>query len=189
MSENETQRQVENILNMIDSGRFDADGLTNLYVNASSHAKLTEPQREDIISAIELRLRKDFPRIAKKKFGPTNRETREQLDTYYSGLKDRFDLSNNYHKNGVKLGGHVIAGTAVIDDYISYRNNITKTNCSFGYKQVDHESPKLITVGMGPVGAIENELPSYQEFPESAFDAAAELFEAYLEKVISGEIS
>lgn len=119
MSDKQTQIQVENVLGLIKGDRFDADGLVNLYVNASANQHVTEPQREEIIGAVELQLRKDQPRLANKRFGQSNRDTREKMETYYIGLKDRFDFSKNHHKNGVKLGGHVIAGIAVIDDYIS----------------------------------------------------------------------
>jgi len=179
--------QVVNVLNRVRSGKLDALGLQNLYTNAHSNEDVSEVQREEIVEAVVTQLRKDHPRHAKKRFGPVNSKCRETMEEYFVELQTRFDLSANHHKNKVKLGGNVISGEAVINDYVSYRNNDTKMKCGLTYRQITHETPLVLCVSMNPVGTVENSVPTYKEYSETSFDEASELFEKYLTEVITSE--
>jgi len=151
--------QVENILARTKQGQYDARQLRNLYRNVGANKELTDAQRENLVEAIEIQLWKDHPREAKRLFGARNRETRSQLEKYFTSLRERFDLSENHHKNKVKVGGSVISGHAKIYDYISYRNNDTRDIVFLAFRKIDEDMPLDIPVGKYLVGESDVESP------------------------------
>jgi hypothetical protein len=187
MTKTPIETQVENILAKIEIGSFDADGLCNLLRNIEADVSVTDLQRENLNEAAVARLRKHHKREAKKMLGAPNSETSDQLETYLAELIGRFDLSANGHKNKVKVGGNVIAGNADIYDYISYRNNDTKTNVKMAFRKIDEKIELDLGVGKYPVGGSDVENPSFFTFHPEQFDEASALFETYLISVINGE--
>lgn len=187
MTTSKIEQQVANLLERVNSGKMTVQQLENAFANAENNNQVSEEQREDLIEAISLQMRMRYPSVAKKRFGPVNRESRQKLEAYLDSLKFRFDLSENGHKTKVKVGGDVIKGETLVNDYISYRNQDTRVACHLFFSQHNHEAPREWRVVMKAIaGQAENRVAS--AFPESAFDEACELFENYLEKVLKGDL-
>ncbi len=187
MTQSKIQQQVSILLEKINSGGMTVQQLQNVYANTQKHPEISDLQREDLIEAITSEMRKAYPSIANKKFGRVNKDSRKKLETYLEELKSRFDLSENGHKTKVKVGGDVIAGETLINDYISYRNQNTKVMCHLFFVQKDHDAPRQLHVAM-------NELKAWGQndceriFPETAFEEASAVFEDYLQRVLNGDV-
>ena len=138
MTQSKIQQQVAILLEKINAGGMTVQQLQNAYANTENHAEVTDEQREDLIEAITSQMRKDYPAVANKKFGPVIRDSRQQLEAYLEGPCLRFDLSENGHKTKVKVGGDIIKGETLINDYISYRNQATKVMCHLFFVQKNH---------------------------------------------------
>ena len=113
---------INKILKSIESGKYGSTELINLFRNTEKYESITEEERELVLAAIETQFRKDFPRVAKKNFGPADARPREVLEEIYQSIASEHDLSGNTLRNGIKVGGSVISGDAHIDLYISYKN-------------------------------------------------------------------
>ena len=112
---------IPKLVQSIESGKYDDKQLVNLYRNTEKYDSITEEDRELVMEAVETELRKTYPRKAKAKFGPVDARPREVLEELYASVSNRFDLSKNTLKNGVKTGGAMISGDGYIDLYISYK--------------------------------------------------------------------
>jgi hypothetical protein len=189
MSKSTLEEQVENVLGRVKDGLYDAAQLRSLYRNVEAEDELTDTQRENLVEAIEFHLWKDHPRQAKKILGPRNNETRNQLENYFVSLRERFDLSANHHKNKVKLGGNVIAGEALIFDYISYRNNDTRTITLLAFRKLREDTSLDIVVEKCLVGERAEEKASFRTFTPEQFQDATDLYESYLTSVLADEIT
>jgi len=186
MTNSKTQQQVSTLLEKINSGAMTVQQLQNAYANTENHAEVTDEQREDLIEAITSQMRKIYPVVANKKFGPVNRDSRKKLEVYLTDLSSRFDLSENGHKTKVKVGGDVIKGETIVNDYISYRNKETKVMCHLFFFQKDHEAPRQLHIAMNQLKAW-GQNDSKRVFPETSFDEACAVFEDYLKRVLQGE--
>jgi hypothetical protein len=186
MTSSNIEKQVANLLEKIKSGSMTVQQLQNIFMNIEKNTEVTEEQREDLIEAITSQMRKAYPAAANKKFGPVNRDTRQKLEIYLADLCARFDMSENGHKTKVKVGGDVIKGETLVNDYISYKNQKTKVMCHLFYIQKDHDTPRQLRVAMNKLKAWgQNE--SERVFPEASFDEACAVFERYLKSVMQGE--
>lgn len=186
---NELSKQVDNLLSLIPSGRYTPKQLRQLYINVTNHGEsgqITDAQAEALVAAIETQIRTEDPRAANKLLGPANRKSREILEAYLNELMTKFDLSDNKHRTTVKTGGGVIAGTEVCDDYISYRHPTSKTVAAINLGKQAHDAPLHFLVAMTAVGAPIADGTRVQ-FEETEIEAAKELFEANLQRVMRGE--
>jgi hypothetical protein len=113
---------IPRLLERVRSGKYDETELLNLFKNASRSSSVTEQERAALMELVETELRKNYPRAANKHLGAIDRQAREYLESVYEEISAEFDLSGNKIKNGVKTGAAVLAGDAVIDIYISYKN-------------------------------------------------------------------
>ncbi|WP_191287206.1 hypothetical protein [Aliiroseovarius zhejiangensis] len=187
MTNSKIQQQVSTLLDKINSGAMTVQQLQNAYANTENHADVTDEQHEDLVEAITTQMRKAYPSVANKKFGPINRDSRQKLEEYLADLRSRFDLSQNGHKTKVKVGGDVIKGETLVNDYISYRNQETKVMCHLFFAQKDHEAPRQLHVVMNELKAW-GQNDSERIFPETSFDEACAAFEDYLKRVLRGEL-
>ena len=71
---------INKILKSIESGKYGSTELINLFRNTEKYESITEEERELVLAAIETQFRKDFPRVAKKNFGPADARPREVLE-------------------------------------------------------------------------------------------------------------
>jgi hypothetical protein len=186
MTNSKIQLQVATLLDKINSGTMTVQQLQNAYANAERHAEVSDEQREDLVEAVTTQMRKAYPAVANKKFGPVNRDSRQKLEEYLASLRSRFDFSKNGHKTKVKVGGDVIKGETLVNDYISYRNQETKVMCHLFFVQKDHEAPRQLHVAMNELKAW-GQNDSERIFPETSFDEACTAFEDYLQRVLQGE--
>jgi hypothetical protein len=131
---------IEKILRSISSEKYDDKELINLYRNTEKYDSITEENRERILEAVEVQLRERFPRVAKKALGPIGTRPWEYLEHLYQISNEKFDLTHNRVKNGVKSGGSMISGDAYIDYYISFKNAKKKGVVAHAY-QVSASEP------------------------------------------------
>lgn len=113
---------IPRILESVRSGKYDETQLLNLFRNANKSTSVTEVERQSIVELVETELRKNYPRAANKHLGTIDKHARDYLERVYEEISSEFDLSGNKIKNGVKTGASVLSGDAVIDVYISYKN-------------------------------------------------------------------
>jgi hypothetical protein len=77
---------------------------------------------EAVIEAIQLRMRIDFPREARKVFGATGRQAEDLLAHAQEEVRGRFDLPNNGRGNHVMVGGDERrSGGLWLSRYTAYR--------------------------------------------------------------------
>lgn len=113
---------INNLILKIQSGKCSARELQNAFANANNNQKISEEQREEVIESVEHALREHHPRAAKKLLGALDSRPIEVLEEMYTEIQKAFDLSQNKVKNGVKAGGSMRSGEAVLDWHISYKN-------------------------------------------------------------------
>jgi hypothetical protein len=104
------------IIDKINNDKYTEKELINLYNNAFNRNK------QDIMKAVEIKMRTDFPRTATRMFGAKESKVREELESIHQKILSRYDLSKNQTKNKIKTGGIRISGKCYVDMYISYRN-------------------------------------------------------------------
>lgn len=106
------------LISKIKAGQYDQKQLLNLLENA------TRLDNVEVVEAVRLQMRRDFPSAATKHFGAKGEDAKIKLEETISILIKEFDLSNNRtrSKNIVKVGGDRISGETYIDYYISYKN-------------------------------------------------------------------
>jgi hypothetical protein len=107
----------ESLINKISEGTYTEKELINLNTNA------VRLGYQDVIDAIEIQMRKQFPRAATKEYGAKGDAAQQKLDEAFKEIQASFDLTKNRNNNGVKVGGGVMSGDAYIDYYISYKND------------------------------------------------------------------
>jgi hypothetical protein len=90
------QRFIERAKN----DEFANGGIVRYYNQA-----LKQAASEAVLEAIELRMRTDFPREARKVFGAKGLQAEDLLARAQEAAGARFDLSNNGRRNHVMVGG------------------------------------------------------------------------------------
>jgi hypothetical protein len=146
MNENPTiSNQVKKVLEDIETQTDTYLQLTNLYTNATNHKSITDIERELLTQKVEVNMRTKFPRESSKSLGSKNDRPVEMLETIYQKIKEEFNLSQNLHKNGVKVGGSMIGGRQYIAWYVSYKND-DKWGSSIAYRQDTPDSKPVIEV-------------------------------------------
>lgn len=167
------------------STQEDAKALMHQYENINRHKSLNDFQREELIDAVEKRLRKISPSVARRIWGDEDAEARDYLQSVYCSIASKFDVLNNRVKNGVKTGRAMVIRDLFIEVYISYKN---ADNLSLGlvWRQEKVETSPYIVVDLRHVGA-DDEWLWIERFTTEDEDKgkAAELYESELSKVIS----
>lgn len=112
---------IDKLLCSITGQKYNTKELLNLYENTLKYKGVSELDRERIIEAVELQIRKTDTRAANRRFPKLSSRPREVLEELFIKINNEFDLTNNKVKNGVKTGGPMIAGKAPVNMYISYK--------------------------------------------------------------------
>ena len=112
---------IEKLLGLINAEKYKTRELLNLYANTVKYKDVSEMDRERIIEAVELQIRKASTREANKLFPKLYLKPKEALEALFSKVDSEFDLSENTIKNGVKTGGPMISGKAPVNVYVSYK--------------------------------------------------------------------
>ena len=134
MSETELSDEVKNALNLIENKDMTYPQLMNLFNNTEKSTRITEIERELLTQKLESVMRINFPRETGNLLGNKNDKPIEILEEVYHTISNKYDLSDNLHKNGVKVGGDMIGGRAYIAWYISYKNR-DNWGTSLAYRQ------------------------------------------------------
>lgn len=113
---------IEKILLSIGESNYSSKEMMSLYKNTEKYDQRCEYDRESILSAIELQVRKSDTRTANKFFLRLGSKPVELLESFYGQIKEEFDLSKNRVKSGVKAGGPMIAGEMPVYFYLSCKN-------------------------------------------------------------------
>lgn len=128
-----------------------------------------------LLDAIRLRLRLDFPRAAKRKFGAKTDDVVEALTRLQAELAGALDLSGNAVGNHVKTGGDEQTGKQYISRYLSYKND-RNLGSQITVIQEAADSGILVTVDYYRVDPKRASLRALRTFPMGDFDSAAALY-------------
>lgn len=156
MSEIALSTRVLRDLEEIEDERFEYDKLLHLYNNLTVTKLITEIEREFLTQRIETVIRTSFPkqygRVYGRVLGNKNEKPLEVLEQIRYIADWHFDLSDNLHKNGVKVGGSMIGGREYIAWYISYKNR-QGWGTSLAYRQTTPEDDPRLEVRLYQVGS------------------------------------
>ncbi len=175
--------EISKLISRIESGRYDEQQLVNLYRNAVARAQLSDTDRESLIEAIELQTRLRFPKAAKKIFGAKEAKARELLQKFYEELLVEYDFGNNRMKNGVKTGGHMLAGRVHIDVYISFKNSSNQV-VALALVQESPDSELKARLHRYQAYSGESNAEAYEEYAIDDFDQAKEVYRSELARLV-----
>lgn len=134
---------VEETINKMKAGHYDAKGIINLCRNVNAKS-LSDEERERFLGEAEKYLREHHAVTAKKLLGPADRHAREALSELCAQAHEMYDLSKNRVGSHVKTGGHVIAGIAIVDTYISYKNTDGDAVVAGAYQKTPNDELKYV---------------------------------------------
>jgi len=159
------------LLEKINAGCFSEKELLNLKANAEKGG------HQDIADAIYIQMRKSFPRAATKQFGAKGDDVKEMLEKIYSEIRSSFDLTKNFHKNGVKVGGDRISGKTYISLYMSYKGD-NGLIIAIAITQQDVDSELEVEFNCRKSGSDTKDIDI--KFPIQDLQIAADLFKTHL---------
>ena len=166
----------ESLINKISEGTYTEKELINLNTNA------VRLGYQDVIDAIELQMRKQFPRAATKEYGAKGDVAQQKLDEAYKEIQASFDLTKNRNNNGVKVGGGVMSGDAYIDYYISYKNDDGQ-GVYIGLIQETVESELKVRVSNYKTGKDKSD--ESVSFSINELSKALDIYKRYLSNIIN----
>ena len=183
MQESNISPLVRQTLNRIETKEFSSKELSSFLENTIKFSGITDEERELIIKALERKIRLKNPRHAKKLFGPKDIEARDLLQSIFDRISSDYDLSQNRVGSGVKTGGHMIAGKAYIDVYISYKNH-DKWHVGLGFYQTSVEAEPKLRVWLFQGGENNAEGREVSEYAINYLENATEKYTKYLANII-----
>ena len=148
----ELSTKVLRALETVEKNRTDYTSLMNLYTNITKNKTISDVEREFLTQQVEVVLRTSFPKESGKSLGNKNDKPVEILEEIQHEIESKFDLSDNLHKNGVKVGGSMIGGREYISWYISYKNR-QGWGTSLAYRQTTPEDDPRMEVRLYQVGS------------------------------------
>jgi hypothetical protein len=179
----ETRALVSKLLEKIAGDGLSEAQLGSLYENATDYPEMDEGDRENLIAAIEDKLRSSFPKAAKRRFGPKDEFARNLLEPIFQKSVATFDLSGNKVLNKVKTGGDMMKGIAHVDVYISYKN-VRKQRLSLNVRQETAESPPMVVVQTVAIGG--GAAPTaHADYALAEFERAAKIYLHDLAEVVA----
>ena len=171
--------RVQRVLSVIESKNLSATQLRNLFSNVTADKKISEINRDLLISKLESKLRGTSTRLANTLFGPKDSAARMMLEEAYHKIQGSFDLTSNCVRNGVKTGGDMIAGRAHVDVYISYKN-VNGWHVSLGLYQLQVDSPLVCRVRRYNTRKDNTHLPELLEYDASDFQISLDEYSKFL---------
>jgi hypothetical protein len=182
MNNFEISDKVETVKNLIEKEE-NIKLLRNWHENIIKYDYILEHEREYLLEVIEIKIRKDFPKHAKKILGGKSEEAQKLLGEFHQTLTNEFDWSKNKVLTKVKVGGSMISGKEYICWYISYKNEF-KYKCELAYHQKTIEEDPYLIVEYLEIGNNNNNENEMQTFPVQLKDEALNLFRTFLNKTI-----
>jgi hypothetical protein len=182
--EDKISQKILTIKEDIETKERTIEQLRNFFNNVNDSSEINELERECLISAVERKIRIEFPEKAKKILGDKSEKAKELLEEFFGLLKEEFDWSKNKVGSRVKVGGDMISGRQYVNWYISYKNK-NKTQTHLSYNQKTPKDDPFLQVSYGGSGdAKENETKTFRvELKEDALN----LYKSFLSKTIIKE--
>lgn len=169
----DSKRLAELIANVLDDPFTKAELLT-FYKNV---AERDGPQ--ELLEAIEERLRRDFPAAANAAFGKKSDEAMEILTRVAEKLSQEYDMSKNTVMPHVKVGGYEQTGEQYICRYISYKNGENR-GVQLTLFQLAADSELLATVGTYRTNAKKENFRDEKTYPFGELEQAVERYRGHL---------
>ena len=185
MSEEEKNisNHIYNLAKDIENKDRTIQQLKNFYTNISNSCNISDLEKEYLISALEKKIRVNFPKIAKKILGGKSEKAKELLEDVFNKLKDEFDWSKNKVGSRVKVGGDMIAGRQHVCWYISYKNDLG-ISTGFVYRQLTPTEDPFIEVYLRKVGKEFEKDAEIKKFRVELKEDALDLYKSFLSKTI-----
>ena len=182
--EDKISQKILTIKEDIETKERTIEQLRNFFNNVNDSSEINELEREYLISAVERKIRIEFPEKAKTILGGKSEKAKELLEEFFGLLKEEFDWSKNKVGSRVKVGGDMISGRQYVNWYISYKNK-NKTQTHLSYNQKTPKDDQFLQVSYGRSGnAKENETKTFRvELKEDALN----LYKSFLSKTIIKE--
>ena len=145
--------KVLRVLELIDKKDMEYSSLMNLYNNTTETKTISEVERELLTQKIESVIRRLYPKQADKllgkeyNIGSGNKSYSAVvfLEEVYTSIQEDYDLKDNLHKNGVKVGGSMIGGRQYIAWYLPFKGK-SDWGTSISYRQTTKETEPIIEV-------------------------------------------
>ena len=161
-------------LESVNTGSFTKAELLSYYTNVE-----VEDGPQELLEAIEERLRRDFPAAANAAFGKKSDEAMEMLTRVADTVTSTMDLSGNVVKSHVKIGGFELKGEHYICRYISYKNK-ENHGVQLMLSQLTADSEMLVREATYRTSAKEANFRHEETFPHGEVDRAVERYRAHL---------
>ncbi len=161
-------------LDSLNNGVFTKAELLSYYANVE-----VEDGPQELLEAIEERLRRDFPAAANAAFGKKSDEAMEILTRVADAVTSTMDLSGNVVKSHVKIGGFELKGEHYLCRYISYKN-IENLGVQLMLSQLTADSEMLVRVATYRTSAKEANFRHEETFSSAELDRAVERYRAHL---------
>lgn len=156
---------------------FEDGGIVRYYEQA-----LKNRAHEAVLAAIELRMRTDFPKAAKKVFGAKG----EQVEAMLVGVQDavlaQFDLAGNGLGSHIKVGGDERrTGKAYLYRYLSYRGRGQQYGAQIALIQGDPAQELRVLVRYYRVYAEADNIDQQEWFAAGEIERAQDAYLALLD--------
>ncbi|HZW13921.1 MAG TPA: hypothetical protein VFF81_12115 [Noviherbaspirillum sp.] len=131
------------------------------------------------LDAIKIRMRSDYPRVAKRRFGAKEEEVVERLNRIADAAQRGFPLQDSRVGSHVKTGGNEISGEKFLWRYISYKNPANQ-GADLSLVQDKADTEVLVFVSRYRTNAKEANFNEVQQFAFGELDQAEALYRRYL---------
>ena len=189
MDEESFSAVAKNLLEIIRFGKLTSEGLrvpANLQTMRDNirkeTKKLTEIEQNHLLEEIKLQLQGSNPRLATKLYGPREQSAKDELQSIYDQLSLEYDFNSSTVKEGVKIGGDMIAGRLFVDVYFSYKNK-EKWHTTFAIIQEEYAEPQSYKIAIYHSGRNDPSLIDTY-FPLNEREDAIKLFKSYLDRLM-----
>ena len=187
MDEEDLSPLGANLLDIIRRGKLTSKGqhilanLPRLRENVSKNQVLSEVEKSFLLGEIKKHMQAQDIRRANKIYGTKEAVAQADLQAIYDELSKRYDFDKSIVKQGVKIGGDMIAGRMFVDVYFSFKNE-EKWHATFARSQNSVADEQFYKVAMYNSGrndpSLEEDLFSLKEKTQ-----AIALYERYLERL------
>jgi hypothetical protein len=168
------------LLEKIRSASLTEKELINLYNNAR------ERNVQEIVAAIEVQIRGQYPRAANRLLGKKETFALECLQDALKLLEGEVDMKANNLKNGVKPGAPKAAGKKYLNVYTSYRN-AAGVGGYLSMEQDTIESEMVAVVGQYKTGT--DAFRSENTYTMDAFPQAAAEYARIVKSLAQGRVA
>lgn len=181
--EDRISNKVQKTLNLIESGKPTEQEFVNLWNNVKKYVGMTEYERELVLDKLEVIIRTQFPKRAKKLWGPREQDVVEILTKLLSKVSSKYPLEENCVGQGVKIGGAMISGEKYVAAYFSYKSK-EKWHVVFEIQQNSAEEAFYIIVKKYLGGEENPDGKIYEEYSIKDIDTALARYCEHLEFIL-----